>query len=74
LCCSTRPEYAAARIEVEDIDSKRKVIHIRQGTGIARGTAQLLAVEKAARIPSTTLSVDRIRTLILESAQDALLW
>ncbi len=51
----------ASRIKVEDIDSKRMVIHIRQGKGprpgctafaeAARGVAQLLAVEKAARIP-----------------------
>src|SRR5277367_1861422 len=52
----------AARIKVEDIDSKRMVIHIRPGQGcarpgcttfpeVARGVAQLLAEEKAARIP-----------------------
>ena len=49
----------AARIKVEDIDSQRMVIHIRQGKGAerprcaalseaARGIAQLVAVEEAA--------------------------
>ena len=49
----------AARIKVEDIDSQRMVVHIRQGKGCARSgcaalpeaarrTAQLVAMEEAA--------------------------
>ena len=33
LCATGVRRTEAARIEVEDIDSKRKVIHIRQGKG-----------------------------------------